>query len=159
MSDDEQPRELIIARWSDRFLAWLIDFLIISSVCLIVITSWFGTIDLEWNEVMLYSKGIDYLPGSILFFIYWMVLEYKKGQSVGKKIFCLKVVDLYGKKPSLISVAINSFGKAFLLPLDMIFGLIFTNQKRQRIFNRISDTIVIKIKDKEISEKITYQKD
>ena len=88
-----------------------------------------------------------------------MVLEYKKGQSIGKKIFCLRVVDLYGKSPSLASVAISSFGKAFVLPLDIIFGLIFTNQKRQRIFNKISDTIVIKIKQEGNSEEISYKKD
>ncbi len=42
----------------------------------------------------------------------------------------------------------------------MILRLIFTNQKRQRIFNKIGDTIVIKIKDIENdSENIKYKKD
>ena len=40
----------------------------------------------------------------------------------------------------------SSFGKAFLLPFDVILGWIFTNERRQRIFNRASNTIVIKIK-------------
>ncbi len=45
------------------------------------------------------------------------------------------------------TAVIESFGKAFLLPLDVILGWIFTNNKRQRIFNRASNTIVIKIKE------------
>lgn len=160
MSEPDSPFELIIARWSDRFFAWIIDFLIISSISLIIIASWFGTIDFDWNEALMYSQGMDYIPGSLLFFVYWLVLEYKTGQSIGKKILNLKVVKLDGDKPSPMSIAISSFGKSFLLPLDMILGLIFTNQKRQRIFNKIGDTIVIKIKeDTKEHDKITYKKD
>ena len=60
----------------------------------------------------------------------------------------------------LKSTAIESFGKAFLLPIDVILGLIFTNNKRQRIFNRISNTIVIKLKKPEVTqEDIKYTKD
>jgi hypothetical protein len=51
---------------------------------------------------------------------------------------------LAGNLPSKRNVAMQSFGKAFLLPIDVFFGWIFTNEKRQRLFNRASDTIVIK---------------
>jgi uncharacterized RDD family membrane protein YckC len=95
-----------------------------------------------------------------LFFVYWIILEYKGGQSIGKKILHLKVTNIDGKPPQLLGVIISSFGKAFLLPIDMILGLIFTNQKRQRIFNKIGDTVVIKIKNIELdSENIKYKKD
>ena len=77
-----------------------------------------------------------------------------------KKILHLKVANIDGKPPQLLGVIISSFGKAFLLPIDMILGLIFTNQKRQRIFNKIGDTVVIKIKNTESdSENIKYKKD
>ena len=160
MSDPDPSIELIIARWSDRFIAWLIDFLIISSISFIIITSWYGTFDFDWNETMMYSRGIDYLPGSVMFFVYWVILEYKTGQTIGKKIIHLKVVTIDGKRPTLFSIAINVFGKAFLLPLDVILGLILTNKKRQRIFNKISNIIIIKIKDDEKEpENIEYKMD
>ena len=54
---------------------------------------------------------------------------------------------------------ISSFGKAFLLPLDVVLGWIFTNENRQRIFNKIGDTIIIKIKPIEEKENIRYKKD
>ena len=152
--------ELVIAKWSDRFIAWLIDFLIISSISTIIFAIIFGTYNVEWNEKMIFSEGPNYIPASLLFFIYWIVLEYKTGQSIGKKILSLKIVNIDGKSPSLFGVITSSFGKSFLLPIDLILGLIFTNQKRQRIFNKIGDTIIIKIKDKEIdSKKIQYKKD
>jgi hypothetical protein len=43
----------------------------------------------------------------------------------------------------------------------VILGWIFTNDRRQRIFNRVSNTIVIKIKteSKSIDGNIKYVKD
>jgi hypothetical protein len=55
---------------------------------------------------------------------------------------------------------LESFGKAFLLPIDVILGWIFTNDKRQRIFNRASNTVVIKLKENNpVSNNVTYVKD
>ncbi len=159
MSDSE-VNELIIAKWFDRFIAWLIDFIIISAISLAIFASVLGTTNLDWNEDTIFSEGTSYIPASLLFFAYWIISEYKGGQSIGKKILHLKVVNIKGKPAPLLGVIIGSFGKSFLLPIDVILGLIFTNQKRQRIFNKISDTIVIKIKDAETdSETITYTKD
>ena len=159
-SDSEVFKEILLARWFDRFIAWLIDFLIISAISAAIFASVFGVTNFEWNENTMFSESTSYIPASLLFFGYWIILEYKGGQSIGKKILHLKVVNIDGKSPSLLGVIISSFGKSFLLPIDMILGLIFTNQKRQRIFNKIGDTIVIKIKDTENdSENIKYKKD
>jgi len=59
----------------------------------------------------------------------------------------LKTTTLDGKKIDAKTAAIESFGKAFLLPIDVILGWIFTNDRRQRIFNRASNTIVVKVKE------------
>lgn len=159
-SSSEIFNELLLAKWSDRFFAWLIDFIIISSISAIIVTSIFGTMDIRWDENTVISEGTSYIPVSLLFLGYWIILEYKTGQSLGKKILHLKVTNLDGKSPSLLGVIISSFGKAFLLPIDFILGIIFTNQKRQRIFNKIGDTVVLKIKIKEnTSENIRYKKD
>jgi hypothetical protein len=69
-------------------------------------------------------------------------------------------VDLSGNRIDIKGAAIESFGKAFLLPIDVILGWIFTNNKRQRIFGRISDTIVIKFKNPQPAPNdIKYTKD
>ncbi|MFB5621723.1 MAG: RDD family protein, partial [Candidatus Nitrosomaritimum yanchengensis] len=60
--------ELVIAKWFDRFIAWLIDFLIISSVSTIIFALIYGTYSLEWSEAMMLSEATSYLPTSIVFF-------------------------------------------------------------------------------------------
>ncbi len=156
MSDSDTTSNVIIAKWTDRFLAWLIDFVIISSVSTLMIFGLFGTID--YGSGGFWIENIQYIPTSVLFFVYWVVLEYKTGQTIGKKILNLKTTNIYGKKPDLKGIMISSFGKSFFLPIDVILGLILTNKKRQRIFNRLGDTIILKIKNTDISN-IKYAKD
>ena len=101
-----------------------------------------------------------YIVSSLVFMAYWTYFESTTGQSIAKKLLHLKTTDLTGKTIDAKTAAFESFGKAFLLPLDVIVGWIFTNDKRQRIFNRASHTIVIKVKeDYAISNNIKYQKD
>ena len=100
-----------------------------------------------------------YIPTSVMFFSYWIILEYKTGQTIGKKIFNLKITNSQGEKPSLIGVILSSFGKSFILPIDMILGLIITNEKRQRIFNKLGDTLIIKIKESDSDSDFKYIKD
>ena len=100
-----------------------------------------------------------YIPTSVMFFSYWVILEYKTGQTIGKRMFNLKITNSQGEKPSLIGVVISSFGKSFILPIDMILGLIITNEKRQRIFNKLGDTLIIKIKESDLDSDFKYIKD
>lgn len=152
--------EITIAKWSDRFFAWLIDFLIITVISTLIMFAFFGKIDFDMNEKWIWTEAIQYFQTSMIFFGYWITLEYKTGQSIGKRILNLKVTNTYGKKADLKGVIISSFGKTFLIPIDVILGWIFTNEKRQRIFNKIGDTIVVKIKNNEESiENIKYKKD
>jgi hypothetical protein len=72
----------------------------------------------------------------------------------------LKTISTDGKQSDLKGIIISSFGKAFLIPVDVVLGWIFTNEKRQRIFNKIGDTLVIKIKNSEENNvNIKYKKD
>ena len=151
--------KIVLAKWTDRFFAWLIDFVIVSTISTAIIFISFGTMYYESEEDGLWAENIQYIPASILFFSYWSILEYKTGQTIGKKILNLRVVDLEGKKPSLKGVLISSFGKSFLLPVDIVLGWILTNQKRQRIFNKLGDTVVIKIRETENDSGTTYLKD
>ena len=96
-----------------------------------------------------------------MLFLYWTYFESKTGQSLGKKVMNLKTTGLNGTVAEGKKVALAAFGKAFLLPFDVILGWIFTNERRQRIFNRASNTIVIKIKTESSSMdgNIRYIKD
>ena len=147
MSDPNSSSKIVIAKWTDRFVAWLIDFIIVSVILTSIIFAHYGTMDYEFEGEGFWAENLQFLPTSGIFFVYWIILEYKTGQTIGKKILNLKVIDVSGDKASLKGIAISSFGKSFLLPLDMILGLILTNEKRQRVFNKLGDIIVIKIKE------------
>ena len=160
--DESKPdasSEIVLAKWSDRFFAWLIDFIIISSVSTAIIFASFGSIDYELEDSSFWMENIQYIPTSVLFFIYWTVLEYKTNQTVGEKIMNLKIINIDGKKPNLKGIMISSFGKAFLLPVDVILGWFLTNEKRQRIFNKLGDTLIVKIKEVSDISDIKYLKD
>ena len=151
--------KIILAKWTDRFLAWLIDFIIVSTISTTIIFLSFGTVYYEVDDEGLWAENTQYIPASILFFAYWTILEYKTGQTIGKKILNLKVRNLKGENPSLKGILLSSFGKSFLLPIDVIIGWILTNEKRQRVFNKLGDTIIIKIKETEESTGTAYLKD
>lgn len=153
-----QP-EVVLAKWSDRFFAWLIDFIIVSIAVNGVLAAaafpfWYGDFD-RWGW---WGGSANYGITSVVFFLYWTFFEATKGQSVGKMVLKIKTTDLAGRPADAKSVAIQSFGKAFLLPLDVLLGWIFTNDRRQRIFNRASDTLVVKTFDN-VQPGATYRKD
>ena len=158
-SNSEENSKIILAKWIDRFLAWLIDFVIISTISTTIIFLSFGTIYYEMEEDGLWAENTQYIPASILFFVYWTILEYKTGQTIGKKILNLRVVNLKGENPSLQGILLSSFGKSFLLPLDVIMGWILTNEKRQRVFNKLGDTVIVKIKTSDENVGSTFLKD
>jgi uncharacterized RDD family membrane protein YckC len=190
--DTAAPKEILLARWVDRFIAWIIDFVIVNIAVWIVIGLALASqsfLDMEqmtvfdgdngnefffdrggpgagwWWSGGFLSGTLSFLITSLVFFGYWTYFEYTRGQSIGKMVMRIKTTDLYGNKPSLKSVMLESFGKSFLLVIDIILGWIFTDDKRQRIFNRAGNTIVIKIvdetklKDKKGPSNITYGKD
>lgn len=156
-----QP-EILLAKWSDRFFAWLIDFVIVNVVVNAVFAAaafpfWFGRA--MWWDGDFFGGPLHYLITSTAFFSYWAFFETAKSQSIGKMVLKLRTVDLAGRPADARSVAIQGFGKAFLLPIDVILGWLFTNEKRQRIFNRASDTIVVKAHDNRDVPGVTYRKD
>jgi uncharacterized RDD family membrane protein YckC len=188
--DTAAPKEIVLARWVDRFIAWLIDFVIVNVAVWIVLgsalasQSFFGmdqmmVLDRDDGRPFFFDRGgpggwwwsgsfvpgaLPFLITSLVFFGYWTYFEYTRGQSIGKMVMRIKTTDLYGNKPSLKGVMLGSFGKSFLLVIDIVLGWIFTDEKRQRIFNRAGNTIVIKMvdetkKDKKGPANITYSKD
>jgi uncharacterized RDD family membrane protein YckC len=73
-----------------------------------------------------------------------MLMEGIYGRSLGKMLMRLKVTRLDGGPMDVGQAAIETVGKAFLLPLDLILGWILYPSKRQRIFNYLSGTVVLR---------------
>ena len=124
--------ELLLASFASRAYAFLIDLgLIIAITGLFaapeLFTLLFG-IALSIDLSMLVSIAL------VLFWVYSTLLEGFNGQTLGKRIIRLKVVRTDGKKISYDHAAVRNFGKAFLLPFDLLVGL-----KHEKMFLRYFD--------------------
>ena len=154
----QQP-VLTLARWGTRFWAWLVDFIIVTIVVEVIFAIAYAPLafaqGIQENPALGVIRGVTQ---SLLFFVYWLYFESTSGQSIGKKLLKIKTTDLRGSIADPKSIAIQSFGKAFLLPIDVFFGWIFTNDKRQRIFSRAGNTIVIK-SDDAAAQNVRYVKE
>jgi uncharacterized RDD family membrane protein YckC len=162
-----------LAKWSTRFWAWLVDVIIVNAALGVL----FGILSIPmWlygftnPSIMSPIYGTDWWSGfwgplsfgvnSLVFFAYWTYMESRhNGQSIGKMLLHIRTTDLKGKQPELKNIAISSFGKSFLLVIDVLLGWIFTNERRQRLLSRASNTIVIKVTDRDAGEKAKYIKD
>ena len=149
---------LRLAKWETRFFAWLIDFILLTAVLNLVLILLPDTLLIRriWdlNHWGIFDLGVQ----SFLFFCYWTLLEGFGGQSVGKIALNLRVVDRAGGKADLSAAALQAFGKAFLLPLDCLIGWLAMPGTRLRLFNRLSETIVISV-DYPAPEGVEYVKD
>ena len=81
---------------------------------------------------------------NVVYFLYWTILKGLNGQSFGKMAMKIRVTTLNGQPTDLVHIAIQSLGKAFVLPLDGIVGLILYPTKRQRFFSYIFETLIVK---------------
>jgi len=136
---------LPFAALTRRVYAFLVDFAITVGI--------FLATALATNLLSSLTMGAGFrvdLPNIILylvlFWIYSTLFEGFCGQSVGKRIFGLKVVRLDGKKLAYDSAAIRNFGKSFLLPFDLLFGYRLKDERFLRYFDKFSGTTVIDLR-------------
>jgi uncharacterized RDD family membrane protein YckC len=133
----ERPegRHIELATWVQRLIALVIDGIILG-------------ITLAFLKLPGYLpvRGLNLRFGAdnLMEFLYFMFMDYYYGQSVGKKVMNLRVTKTGGGPLNLIDAAIESFGKIFLLPLDFLIGFIMYRNLNQRLFNYLSDTVVVR---------------
>ena len=90
-SDNNYTSKIILAKWKDRFFAWVIDFVIISLISTAIVFVSF--LSLSYNFENFITDNGMYVPTSAIFFLYWIILEYKTGQTIGKKMFNLRITN------------------------------------------------------------------
>ncbi len=141
---------LILANWGRRFIAWLVDYVVIN-----VMLAYFRLEELESR--LLPALLLPQLPGFglsvwspisiLILFLYWTFSEWYFGRSIGQLLLNIRLADLRGRNAGLKASAIQSIGKSLLLPIDCLIGWGYrpTRRLRQRLFNKLSNTIVIYI--------------
>jgi len=138
-----KAEQLPLASFQKRVYAFLVDFAL-----MLLIT---GLLALPEVVPALMGNVLNFdlttLPFILiaLLWVYSTLLEGFNGQTLGKRMMGLKVVRTDGKKMSYDHAAIRNFGKAFLLPFDLLVGL--KHEKRYlRYFDKFAGTTVIDLR-------------
>ena len=130
-----------LAKKRDRILAFIIDFLIYA-VFIFIFGYFFG----EKNENGYQITGF---PAFLLFLIglgLWPINEAFTGQTFGKKIVGLKVMNKTNNKDISGTQAFVRFGMGIFDCFFMIGLLVAsTNKSKQRIGDLVADSVVIDI--------------
>lgn len=128
-------RVVELATWTQRFIALIID-----GVVLAVVVAFF-----RFPGGLRFSgMGVRFGVDNVLGFLYFMFMDHYYGQSVGKKVMNLRVTRMDGGPLDLMDAAIEAFGKVFLLPIDFLIGFFMFREMNQRLFNHLSDTVVVR---------------
>lgn len=136
-----------LASWGERFLAYLIDVIIVNVFLtpLGLVFPWttsqgfpIGPAFFRW--IPFFGMGFS----NVILFLYWTFLEGTYGQSLGKMVTGIRVTRLNGDPVDIASAALESVGKSFLLALDIILGWILYPRRKQRLFSYLAGTIVTK---------------
>ncbi len=127
-----------------RFSAWLIDFLIIMTVVMLIESFMFGIIGaLSWDLATAAAALTTFIAG----IGYGVLLEWKwRGQTIGKRIFHIRVMDAQGLKLRFSRIVIRNLLR-FIDQLPALYALggitCFLNSKNQRLGDIAADTIVV----------------
>jgi uncharacterized RDD family membrane protein YckC len=147
--DSKTKNTIRYASIGERFVGVLIDSIIVAIIAFIIMLP-FGLLSLIWNP---FSFPIGWFFGSpqLLLFTLWILyfsfFESTSGQTIGKRIIGIKVVNKSNQVIDLGSAVIRNILRIIdWLPFFYIVGfvLVSTSIKRQRLGDYIAKTIVIK---------------
>ena len=65
--------------------------------------------------------------------------------TIGRRALRLRATGIDGERPSVRGTIISNIGKTFIPIIDVMLGLIFAREARQRIFSKRGGIIVVKV--------------
>ncbi len=149
------PNFYLKAGFWQRFLALLIDILIIKIVAIILgyVTDELLTYALEVTKT-LSRENVNLVVGGVIYFIfvslpffYFTISTWKYGKTMGKHLIGIKVIDRNGKIPDLsTSLKREVFGKILSgLLLGIGFLIVIFDKEKQALHDKIASTYVVNI--------------
>jgi len=148
----EEKKEIKYAGFWIRFLAFVIDSIIISIVFSPILDAIFPAkeIPFNWrylnqeiNSKYLYSSGAN--VRNVIFMIYSIMMLYYYNTTLGKMMLGLKVTDEDGKKPELLNLVIRETIGKFLSAIVILLGFITAgfDSKKQAWHDKLAKTYVV----------------
>ena len=114
--------EINLAKWSTRFWAWLVDFIIVATAFEVIFAIAYTPLALfqGFNDMVPWITGTRYAVQSLMFFAYWIYFESTSGQSIGKRLLKVKTTNMVGDLADVKSIAISAGIGLFLTILAIV---------------------------------------
>lgn len=133
-----------------RFWAYLIDLIVIFSLSGILLSP----LKLVGNLMSLSLIGdwtVKVILAAAIYYLYFILMTYFLGQTVGKLIMNIKVVSESLNKPSLVDVIFREFVTRFsynaLAIMKLAYLVVAFSPTKQGLHDLVANTVVIKLKD------------
>lgn len=128
-----------------RFIAWFLDFAVLGAVMTLLATV-LGLLSLVGGELFV---GLNILLFFLLNIGYAIFFEWRwRGQTVGKRILRLRVVDAQGLRLQFNQIVVRNLLRTLdLLPFFYLVGglALVLNRRAQRLGDLAANTVVVRI--------------
>jgi uncharacterized RDD family membrane protein YckC len=136
--------------WVRRFVAFVIDAILVFVVFYILITIVVFTATFPFLFAGAFAPfalvfGTLAILGGVVFILYFTILEASRGATIGKGMFGLKVRSKTGSNPTLGEAFIRNLSKIYwlLLLLDIVVGLAISKGYQQKYSDTLVGTTVV----------------
>lgn len=138
--------------WIKRFVAFIIDALILSIVATLIF--WILPFTLYWYY---WTLGWPFLFGT-MFFLYSSVMEMSYGATLGKQVMNMRVISLHGHADTG-NIFVRNVSKVYwlILLVDWFVGFFTDGDPKQRFLDRYAGTTVILTDRLTEQQQHTYQ--
>ena len=140
----------------NRILAFAIDVIILLAISGLLLSKNFrlflsNLLALNIDFTYFFSRDVTNLLTmmydlSFGAYAYFTLMEAYKGQTLGKYLLKIRVIKADGSKISILDSAVRNIGKVFLLPLDVLLGVLFYSKRGYlKFFDFYTNTITEKL--------------
>lgn len=129
-----------LATWGQRAIAFVLDLLLVLGAILLAETLLVGLLGPTQTLVL--------VLGGAATFLYFLAFALRGGATPGKRAMRLRTVAQDGGRLSPTQAFLEALGKTALLTvvfavIDVVGGLLFAGDRRQRLLQRAARTIVV----------------
>ena len=125
-----------------RFWAYLLDLIVIGSINRMIINPVFRALDVSLIEDGIFSPVS--IATAIVFYLYFVLMTKYLGQTLGKMVFGLKVVELDGKGLTWGTVIFREWiGRFISATIMVLYVVVAFTKKKQGLHDLFADTTVI----------------
>nr|WP_225435347.1 RDD family protein [Bacillus aerolatus] len=125
-----------------RFWAYLLDLIVIGSISRLLVYPLFRAAELDTTSGELFS-AIN-IAAAAVFYLYFILMTKRWGQTIGKMVFGLKVISLKSSDLSWQAILFREWiGRYLSATIFILYVLVAFLPKKQGLHDYFADTTVI----------------